>query len=148
MKTITQLHLQPRLIILDTAADGGRAWAELSSTKKPQQAAIIFSCGGGWDHVSVSFNNRTPTWDEMAEVKRMFFHAHETVIQFHPREEDYVNDHPNCLHLWRNQDAETILPPWWMTGLKRGATRQDAIKAAEAYFKERGEKASLQLPNI
>lgn len=140
MKTIEQIRLLPRLIITKVATDGGHGWAELSSSKKPQQAAIIFSWGGGWDHVSVSFKNRIPTWDEMAEVKRMFFYPHETVIQFHPREEDYVNDHPYCLHLWRNQESNIELPPWWMTGLKPGTTKQDAIKAAEAYLKERAEQ--------
>ncbi len=144
MKTIEQIRIQPRLIIRDIGPDGGRGWAQLSSSRKPQQAAIIFSWGGGWDHVSVSFKSRIPTWEEMAEVKRMFFRADETVIQFHPREEDYVNDHPNCLHLWRNQDADHELPPWWMTGRKPGTTKQDAIKAANAHFKERAEKLAAR----
>ena len=147
MKTIEQIKLQPRLMILDLAPDGGRAWAELASTKKAQPAAVIFSWGGGWDHVSVSFKNRIPTWEEMAEVKRMFFHPEETVIQYHPREEDYVNNHPNCLHLWRNPDSETPLPPWWMTGLKPGVTKEEAIKEAAAYFKERADQKEVKNGN-
>ena len=136
MKTIEQLRLQPRLVITDTSIDGGKEWASLSSTRKTQQAFIVFSWGGGWDHVSVSFNNRVPTWDEMAEVKRMFFHDNETVIQFHPRTEEYVNYHPNCLHLWRSQEREAELPPWWMIGLKPGTTKQDALKEAVPYLKQ------------
>ncbi len=114
MKTIEQLRIQPRLCIIDEGPDGGAAWAELASTIKPAQAAIIFSWGGGWDHVSVSFKNRTPTWDEMVEVKNMFFRKDETVIQFHPKEEERINLHPHCLHLWKKQGWEAELPPGWM----------------------------------
>lgn len=60
----------------------------------------------GWDHVSVSIVNaknvsRMPDWDEMCWVKNLFFEPTECVVQFHPSDEDYVNMHPNCLHLWR-----------------------------------------------
>lgn len=38
---------------------------------------VVASNGGGWEHVSVSpaSRNRTiaPTWEEMCEIKRMFF---------------------------------------------------------------------------
>ena len=71
--------------------------------------------GEGWEHVSVSCSGRCPTWDEMQTVKEMFWRDTETVVQFHPRKEAYVNRHPFCLHLWRKvkvgaeQDYE--LPP-------------------------------------
>lgn len=57
----------------------------------------------GWEHVSVSLPNqkRTATWDEMCQVKDLFWGKEDTVIQYHPAEEDYVNNHPYVLHLWR-----------------------------------------------
>lgn len=74
---------------------------------------IASSCGG-WDHVSVSSCNqkRCPTWDEMCAIKDMFFGPEEAVVQYHPPESMYVNNHPYCLHLWRpNSGAEIPMPP-------------------------------------
>ena len=76
---------------------------------------VVASNGGGWDHVSVSPCSRTrktcPTWEEMCAIKDMFFDDNEIVIQYHPAKEDYVNDHPYCLHLWRPQHQEVPKPP-------------------------------------
>jgi hypothetical protein len=72
---------------------------------------VIASDGEGWDHVSVSLKNRCPSWTEMCVIKKMFFKPQETVIQFHPAETQYVNFHPFCLHLWRNQKTPHELPP-------------------------------------
>lgn len=80
--------------------------------------AVICSDGDGWDHVSVSLADRCPTWDEMCYIKSLFFRDSETVVQFHPRKEDYINCHPNCLHLWRSQSTPHDLPPGWMIGPK------------------------------
>jgi hypothetical protein len=65
----------------------------------------------GWEHVSVSLPDRCPTWEEMHKVKTLFWRDDETVIQIHPPQSKYVNQHPFCLHLWRKADAEQPLPP-------------------------------------
>lgn len=81
----------------------------------------IASDGEGWEHVSVSIVNRqkrTPSWNEMAWIKSRFWDAEDVVIQYHPRESEYVNHHPGTLHLWRKsgEDFETPDPafvgPW------------------------------------
>jgi hypothetical protein len=64
-----------------------------------------------WEHVSVSLPARTPTWEEMDFVKRMFFDHEETVVQFHVPRSRHVNCHPNCLHMWRPVGVEIPLPP-------------------------------------
>lgn len=63
----------------------------------------IASDGAGWEHVSVSPSrkNRTPTWREMGIVKDLFWDPEDVVIQIHPPKSEYVNCHPNVLHLWR-----------------------------------------------
>lgn len=33
--------------------------------------------------------------------KDMFFKEDEIVVQYHPAKSEYVNNMPNCLHLWR-----------------------------------------------
>ena len=67
---------------------------------------------GGWEHVSVSIAGKhPPNWQEMCWVKNHFWTDEETVLQFHPRKSEYVNIHPNCLHLWRNAGLDHPLPP-------------------------------------
>jgi hypothetical protein len=75
---------------------------------------IIASVGEGWEHVSVSTPTRCPTWDEMEYVKRMFFEAHETVMQLHVPSADHISLHHFCLHLWRPIAAEIPRPPAFM----------------------------------
>ena len=70
----------------------------------------------GWDHVSVSLDEkdnrkRCPSWDEMCLVKSLFWEPFECVVQFHPAEEDYVNQHPGVLHLWHRVEEEFPMPP-------------------------------------
>ena len=73
----------------------------------------------GWEHVSVSLNNRTPNWREMCFVKDLFWFEEEVVVQYHPAKKDYVNFHPNCLHMWRNIEKPIECPPWTLVGPKR-----------------------------
>ena len=69
---------------------------------------VLASNGGGWDHVSVSHPLEIPNWEEMEVVKRMFFAENETAMQLHVPESVHINQHPNCLHLWRPQSQEEI----------------------------------------
>lgn len=77
---------------------------------------VLFSDGGGWDHVSVSTRVRCPTWEEMCKVKALFFEDEDVVVQYHPRASEYRNVHPYCLHLWRCQYAEFPTPEPSMVG--------------------------------
>lgn len=82
---------------------------------------IIASDGRGWEHVSVQSlqgkRSRTPTWDEMCQVKANFWQAEDAVQQFHPPASRYVNNHPHVLHLWRQVDANPALPPVELVGV-------------------------------
>jgi hypothetical protein len=71
----------------------------------------------GWQHVSVSLEQRAPTWEEMCFIKNLFWGEEETVIQLHPPRAEYVNCHPNCLHLWRHRDGHPT-PPMGLVGPK------------------------------
>jgi len=61
--------------------------------------------------VSLFESEECPTWEEMCRVKDLFWEKNQTVIQFHPDESEYVNEHPGCLHLWKQVNAEFPLPP-------------------------------------
>jgi len=101
-----------------SSADGHNGLFFIPGYKPKETLKVICSDGGGWDHVSVSLKTRCPTWPEMCMVKDLFFDPNETVVQFHPSIEEYVNNHPFCLHLWRSQTDRHELPPSWMTGIK------------------------------
>ena len=83
---------------------------------------IIASNGDGWEHVSVSavFKDKamTPTWSVMCMVKDLFWSDDVTVLQYHPPKDEYINFHPNCLHLWRQIGTNHPLPPTYMVGPK------------------------------
>lgn len=72
----------------------------------------------GWEHVSASTQKRTPNWQEMCWIKDQFFQDEECVVQFHPPQSDYVNNHPHCLHLWRHALHSFPRPPSILVGIK------------------------------
>jgi len=64
-----------------------------------------------WEHVSISYPSRCPTWAEMCFIKNIFWSEEETVLQYHPAKKYYMNLHEYCLHLWKPVHFEVILPP-------------------------------------
>lgn len=84
---------------------------------------VIASNGGGWEHVSISPCSKSrktcPTWEEMCEIKDMFFEPEECAIEYHPPKSNYVNNHPLCLHLWKPTGGTQIpMPPSIFVGVK------------------------------
>ena len=139
MKTNQELKKIPNLLIVRLGEDGGIG--EMYRAGKPF-ASVIWSNGGGWEHVSIApyRHSHTPTWDEMCALKDMFFYDEETVVQYHPAKSQYVNNMPNCLHLWRPLNATMPTPPSIMVGIKKGQTIGEAraeIKKLEGVAYER-----------
>lgn len=83
-----------------------------------QALRVIASSGEGWDHVSVSRQNRCPNWIEMEQIAALFFKDNECAMQLHVPAVDHVNNHPYCLHWWRPIDLEIPRPPSIMVGVK------------------------------
>lgn len=131
MKNLEELIRANNLIIRSTAPDGG--CGEIWRAGKPF-ASVIWSNGGGWEHVSMApyDRRRVPTWDEMCRLKDMFFHDDEVVVQFHPAKSDYVNNLSNCLHLWRPLRATLPTPPSIMVGVKEGQSADEVRREIEA----------------
>lgn len=99
-----------------TEADGHNGFF-LVKLNRGQIVRVIASDGHGWDHVSVSRSDRVPTWDEMCQVKDIFFDQDDVVVQFHPAKADYVNNHQYCLLLWRWQGGKFPTPDPFMIGV-------------------------------
>lgn len=83
--------------------------------KKPTGLLRIIASAGDetmpWEHVSVSLEDRCPTWAEMSFVKSLFWGPGETVMQLHVPDVDHKNHHPFTLHLWRPLNADIPRPP-------------------------------------
>lgn len=111
---------------------------------------IIASDGMGWEHVSVSVANRssdTPNWADMCFVKSLFWGPEDAVMQLHPPQSAYVNNHAGCLHLWRPVGQSLPLPLEVMVGDKN-LTPEDVegMTVAElGDLLERGRTAELPL---
>lgn len=57
-------------------------------------------------HVSVSRDDRYPSWDEIKNVRAAFFEDSQYVAQFLPPAEQFVNLHNFCFHLWAKANGE------------------------------------------
>lgn len=75
----------------------------------------------GWQHCSVSTIRRIPNWIEMCFVKDLFWEPEEWVVQFHPAQSEYVNCHPNVLHLFSYKHGFPT-PPSYLVGPKESAS--------------------------
>lgn len=79
---------------------------------------------GGWEHVSVHMEEtrrgkqRTPSWEQMVKIKDIFWGPEEAVVQFHPPQSEYVNNHPHVLHLWKWTKGEFPRPNGLLVGIK------------------------------
>lgn len=131
MKTLEELKNETGILIRETTEDGGNGIIYMNG--KPF-CSVVWSNGGGWEHVSVApFNRRhIPSWEFMCYIKDKFFHEDEVVVQYHPATSEYVNNVPNCLHLWRPTETEMPTPPSFMVGIKDGETYSEMMKKAEA----------------
>ena len=83
MKTQAEILKIERLKVISTGIDGGVGEIYFPAQREPM--AVVWSFGGGWEHVSVSYRRRVPTWAEMCKVKDMFWNDEETVVQYHPK---------------------------------------------------------------
>lgn len=53
-----------------------------------------------WVHVSVSRERHVPSHGDMVRVKEVFLGIARYAYAVYPPRSEYVNIHPNCLHLW------------------------------------------------
>lgn len=56
--------------------------------------------GGKLLHLSVSYANKLPTWDDLRLVRAGFFRDDIDAMMVMPQEKDYINTHQFTFHLW------------------------------------------------
>lgn len=103
-------------VMASTPAYGNNGYFKISLGDREWN--VVASDGEGWEHVSVSRPDQAPTWAVMCAIKALFWSEDDCVIQYHPAASEYVNFHPNCLHLWRPIGIVLPIPPSYMVGPK------------------------------
>lgn len=103
------------------------------SNKYEDNLNFIFSWGCGFEHLSVSTPVRTPTWEQMCFMKDIFWRDDEVCMQLHPKKEDYVDNMPYCLHIWKPINKEIPTPPSIMVGFRKGKMEEDLALLIENY---------------
>lgn len=138
MKEIDVILKNPRIAATELTFDGFSGEIAMPTWR----GSIVCSFGGGWEHVSIRpFLKRiTPSWDDMCLLKNMVWNEDEAVIQVHPAKKDYVNNMPNCLHLWRCRYMDMVLPPSCFVGIKDGQTIQELNEEIKAAYEAAGEE--------
>lgn len=139
MKDITEIKRNTRLLIGQVSSDGFSGEVSMPTWR----GSVICSTGAGWEHVSVSpYQHRIiPSWDDMCRLKDMFWNDDEAVIQIHPAKAEYVNNMPNCLHLWRCTYKDMILPPSVLVGIRKGQTRAEYMDEVRKAYEIAREEA-------
>lgn len=73
--------------------------------------------GSVWIHASASRRGRTPSWEDMDLVKRLFIGNDRVAYQVHPKSDEHYTLSGNkdqrlgtCLHLWAPVDDVPRLP--------------------------------------
>lgn len=142
MKPIEEIIKDARLRNIKEGQDGGSAEIHIGGWS----GSVIWSWECGFEHVSVApyMKRIVPQWDDMCNIKDMFWKEDEDVVQIHPKKINYVNNVSNCLHLWRCTYCEMPLPPSCLVGLRKGQTlnelkeeiKKASIKAAMLMDKE------------
>lgn len=114
-----RVRKHPRMASTDSDGNNG---CFIVPVEHNVSACIIASDGSGWEHVSVhivdSGKEVTPIWEEMCMIKDLFWDPEDCVIQFHPPQSEYVNNHPYTLHLWRPVGKEFPRPDSILVGIK------------------------------
>ena len=102
------LRLEP---MVQVQPDGSFAVGEVYARTDGMKAIVSLDLPSSdtvqWLHVSVSFKDRCPSWDDMCNAKQNLM-GDVYAIQMHPPQSEWVNRHPYCLHLWHNVLGTTV----------------------------------------
>jgi hypothetical protein len=60
---------------------------------------IMVAWGGRW-HLSISCDERDPTWEEIRDARYALLPDKSTMALFLPPKSEYVNLHEHCYHMW------------------------------------------------
>lgn len=138
MRTLEEIKNNPKLRNIKIGEDGLTADIHIGGW----DGSLIFSWGGGWYHASISpYKKRImPSYDDMCQLKEIFWRDDEDAIHVYPRKENHVNNVENCLHLWSCKYAPMLLPPSCFIGYRKGQTNAEFEKEVREAYALAGEE--------
>lgn len=98
---------------------------EVRSIKQSDKALVSLTNMFGWEHLSVSFKNKIPSWECMQEMKELCFKDDEECFQIHPKADNYVNNNQYTLHIWRPTEGMKQIPPSIFVGYRPNHIEED-----------------------
>jgi hypothetical protein len=97
-----------------------QAWGDGNAYKYRSGLRVLVTTapfdGRDWMHISVSREDRMPTWDDLKHAKSTFAGDSRYAYQIIPPAERHINLHPFCLHLWVPLTGEPPLPDFTRGG--------------------------------
>lgn len=61
---------------------------------------ILHSIDNGKNHISLSYKNKLPSYEEIKEARYQLCPNIKYMAQIFPPKEEFINAHEYCLHLW------------------------------------------------
>ena len=113
MRSLKELEKASRLKIAGIMNIGTETYHGMVRLKGRRFFVVFGYKEDNYEHVSISALNPKvfPTWEQMCDLKEMFFYPEEMVVQIHPKESEYIHgieidgtQVKNVLHLWRPID--------------------------------------------
>ena len=98
---------------------------EVRSIKQSDKALVSLTRIEDWEHLSVSFKNKIPSWECMEEMKRLCFYDDEECFQMHPKVDNYVNNNEYTLHIWKPVEGMKQIPPSILVGFRENHIEED-----------------------
>jgi len=74
--------------------------ASCSAYEANDGLTLIVAIEDGRWHMSIAHPNRDPTWIEIRDARYQFIPDEAHMAMILPPEEEYVNAHEHCFHLW------------------------------------------------
>lgn len=73
--------------------DGGDGMRVIASSDENQHGTLL--------HVSLSYPDRNPSWEDIKQVRGAFYAEDIDCMMVLPKTADYVNLHPHTFHIWQ-----------------------------------------------
>jgi hypothetical protein len=110
--TLLGNNLPASIIYTGPYGDDGITYKTLSSSPRAGlriiESLFTHTDGHQWLHVSFSYKNKMPTYEDMTFIKRIFIGDDRKAIMVFPEKENHVSIHNYCLHFWHCVDGDPI----------------------------------------
>ena len=60
-------------------------------------------------HISISREDRYPSWDEIKAVREALLPMDTDFMMMFPKRGHYINEHKNCFHIWQTPEGWDVL---------------------------------------